>query len=258
MRSAAACLAGVFVFLAAAVASADVDDYLGKSVASIRLTSEGHDTNDPRLLQILETRVGRPLTMVDVRETMVHLFSLGRFEDVRVHADVTPGGVALIYELIPAYPVERVQFVGSLEAPGVDEGRLRRAMVDRYGPSPPAARAPDVARLLEAQLGDRGYLHASVTPRVELEHTPDRAVLAFRIDARSPDAGRHHPPRRVAGNTRKGPPGSARPLRPARRTSARRWARASPSTSRIAGGTGTSKPASPRRSSLRTRTGWRI
>jgi outer membrane protein insertion porin family len=183
MRSAAACLAGVFVVLAAVVASADVDDYLGKPVASIRLTTEGHDTADPRLLQILETRVGRPLTMVDVRETMVHLFSLGRFEDVRVRADVAPGGVALIYELMPVYPVERVQFTGSLDAPGVDEGRLRRAVADRYGPLPSAARAPDVAKLLEEQLGERGYLHAAVTPRVELQHTPDRAVLTFRIDA---------------------------------------------------------------------------
>ena len=142
MRSAAACLAGVIVFLAAAVAGADVDEYLGKPVASIRLTSEGHDTVDPRLLQIVQTRVGRPLTMVDVRETVVHLFSLGRFEDVRVRADVTPAGVALIYELMPVFPVERVQFTGSLEAPGVDESRLRRAVLDRYGRSPSPARAP--------------------------------------------------------------------------------------------------------------------
>jgi outer membrane protein insertion porin family len=181
MRSAAACLAGVFVFLTAVVASAEVDDYLGKPVASIRLTSEGHDARDPRLLQIVQTQVGRPLTMADVRETMVHLFSLGRFEDVLVRANATPGGVALIYELMPVYPVERVQFIGSLE--GLDEGRLRRAVVDRYGPLPPSVRAPDVARLLEDQLGERGYLHAAVTPRVELQHSPDRAVLTFRIDA---------------------------------------------------------------------------
>jgi outer membrane protein insertion porin family len=183
MRSGAACFAGVFVVLTAVVASAEVDDYLGKPVASIRLTSEGHDTRDPRLLQIVQTRIGRPLTMIDVRQTMVHLFSLGRFQDVRVRADVTPGGLALIYELMPAYPVERVQFIGSLEAPGVDEGRLRRAVVDRYGPSPPSVRAPDVARLLEEQLRDLGYLRAAVVPRVELQHSPDLAVLTFKIDA---------------------------------------------------------------------------
>jgi outer membrane protein assembly complex protein YaeT len=183
MRSVAPCFAGVFVLLTAVVASADVGDYLGKPVASIRLTSEGHDTIDQRLLRIVQTRVGRPLTMVDVRETMVHLFSLGRFEDVLVRADITPGGVSLIYELMPVYPVERIRFIGSLEAPGIGEGRLRRAVVDRYGPSPPSAHAPDVARLLEGQLRERGYLRAAVTPRVELQHAPDRAVLTFRIDA---------------------------------------------------------------------------
>jgi hypothetical protein len=177
MRSVAPCFAGVFVLLTAVVASADVGDYLGKPVASIRLTSEGHDTIDQRLLRIVQTRVGRPLTMVDVRETMVHLFSLGRFEDVLVRADITPGGVSLIYELMPVYPVERIRFIGSLEAPGIDEGRLRRSHAARRD----SARA----RSRGADLQDRRWCSG---------------------------ARRRHPHRRIAGNAGEGPPGSPRPL----------------------------------------------
>jgi outer membrane protein assembly complex protein YaeT len=183
MRYCMACLAGVLVIVTAAIAHADIGDYLGKPIASIRLTIEGRETRDPMLLPFVETQLGRPLSMVDVRESVVHLYSTGRFEDVRVLADAAAAGVALHYELVPVHPVERLQLSGSLSAPGVDEDRLRSVVVDRYGASPPAGRAPDLARLLEEQLRLRGYLRAAVTPHVTLEHAPDRATLTFVVAA---------------------------------------------------------------------------
>ena len=65
-------------------------------------------------------------------------------------------------------PGDACAFTGIAGAPGVDEGRLRRAVVDRYGASPPPGRAPDIARLVESELGRRGYLHARVSQRLEL------------------------------------------------------------------------------------------
>jgi len=87
MRSAQACLTGMLIVFAPAAASADVADYLGKPVASVRLAAEGRDTADPKLLEMVETRVGRPLTMIDVRESIAHLFSMGRFEGVVVQGE---------------------------------------------------------------------------------------------------------------------------------------------------------------------------
>ena len=183
MRYCMACLAGVLVIVTAATAYADIGDYLGKPIASIRLTIEGRDTRDQILLAFVQTELGRPLSMIAVRESVVHLYSTGRFEDVRVSADAAAAGVALHYELVPVHPVERIQLSGSLGAPGVDEGRLRSVVVDRYGVSPPVGRAPDIARLLEEQLRLRGYLHAAVTPHVTLEHAPDRSTLTFVVAA---------------------------------------------------------------------------
>ena len=109
MRHRMACLAGVLVIVTAAIAHADIGDYLGKPVASVRLTIEGRETRDPVLLPFVETQLGRPLSMVDVRESVVHLYSSGRFEDVRVLADAAPAaGVALHYELVPLHLVERI------------------------------------------------------------------------------------------------------------------------------------------------------
>ena len=53
------------------------------------------------MLELVETRVGEPLAMQDVRGTIEHLVGLGRFEDVRVFASGTDQGVALRWQLVP-------------------------------------------------------------------------------------------------------------------------------------------------------------
>jgi outer membrane protein insertion porin family len=163
-------------------AAAAVEDYLGKTVGVVRLSTEGRETTDPVLTSIVETRAGAPLSMAQVRESVAHLFSLGQFEGVSVDAALENGRVALHYELTPIHPVTRIRFSGLLQAPGVDAGALRRAIVDRYGISPPLGRVVDMTRILDDALRERGYLHASITPRPEIEHAPERATLVFSIE----------------------------------------------------------------------------
>jgi len=162
--------------------SAAVADYLGRPVTSVHLTIEGRDTADPVLTQLLETAAGQPLSMAQVRSSVAHLFSLSRFEDVRVDAVLESGGVVLRYDLVPIHPVGRIRFAIGTAAPGVDQNALRRAVVDRYGVSPQLARAADMTRLIADSLQEQGYLHASITPSSELQHAPERATLIFAID----------------------------------------------------------------------------
>ena len=68
--------------------------------------------------------------MTAVRESITHLFGLGRFQDVRVEALDAPGGVLLRYDLVPLHSVQRVDFRGTL---GLSEGLLRRTMTNRFG-----------------------------------------------------------------------------------------------------------------------------
>src|SRR5206468_10844932 len=82
-------------------AMAAVADYLGRPVASVHLTVEGHETTESMLTQVVETAPGQPLSMSQVRSSIAHLFSLGRFEDVRVDATLDNEGVVLRYDLIP-------------------------------------------------------------------------------------------------------------------------------------------------------------
>jgi outer membrane protein insertion porin family len=154
--------------------------FVGRMVADVQIVTEGRPTDDLALLDLLETVRGLPLSMAEVRESIAHLYSLGRFQDVQVEASDTAAGVALRYNLIPLHSVQKVEFRGRL---GLSEGLLRRTMVERYGPTPPVGRAADVARTLEVQYADHGYFRASIRPVATIRHDPDRTLLAFEVDA---------------------------------------------------------------------------
>ena len=122
--------------IGAAPARAAVADYLGKPIAAVRFVIEGRDASDQSLSDLVETKAGRSLSMADVRESVTHLYSLGRFEDVRVDASLaesgTPG-VNVRYDLSPVHPISKIGFSWKSPAPGVDEDRLRRAVIERGG-----------------------------------------------------------------------------------------------------------------------------
>ena len=63
-----------------------VSDYLGRPIAQVRVEEEDIEVRDQAVLELIATRVGQPLQMTGVRETIGHLFSLGRYEDVQVRA----------------------------------------------------------------------------------------------------------------------------------------------------------------------------
>ena len=156
--------------------------YVDHPVASVTIAIEGRATTDPALMEVVQTHTGAPLKMADVRETIDHLYSLGRFEDVQVEAEAAANGaVALRYLLSPIHTVTRVVFKGEL---GLSEGTLRGRMVERFGETPPLARAAEVAPALEELYRERGYLRATVrvAPPI-VEHDPDRATLVFEVTA---------------------------------------------------------------------------
>src|SRR5215212_10125577 len=84
--------------------------YVGKPIVEIRLLSEGRPVDDPTAAGLIATTVGQPLSMAAVRESITHLFGLGRFQDVRVDASDVPGGVLLRFDLVPLHSVQRVDF----------------------------------------------------------------------------------------------------------------------------------------------------
>ena len=174
-------MAALGVLLAAAPAApapaAGIDDYLGKPVAGVELVSDGLALRDAAVLELVETRVGEPLSMRQVRESVAHLFSLGRFEDVAVDGRVQGDGVVLRYSLAPLRVIERIEIDGR---PGVSAAAVRRAVTDAHGPAFRPAQAPAVAGTLRRFYRERGFLSAAVETRVEQRG----AQPALRVEVR--------------------------------------------------------------------------
>ena len=169
----------LLVLLAARPVEAAVADYIGRPIAEVHLRSNGVELNDPSLLEVVETRTGTPLVMTQVRETMAHLFGLGRYQDVQVDAAPRGNAVVLTYDLVPARRVRRIAFEGPL---GLPESELRRAVVDRYGASPSLARAPQVVATLQTLYRDRGYPRARIESRSDPDGDPSSTSLVFAIE----------------------------------------------------------------------------
>ena len=76
-----------------------VSAFIGKTVRSAELVVDGEVSTDDTLLGFIETRPGRPLSMLDVRETIAHLYSLGRSQDIQVDAEAAPDGVIVRFRV---------------------------------------------------------------------------------------------------------------------------------------------------------------
>ena len=153
---------------------------IGRPITEVALEQEGRPITDPLILGLVETQVGTPLVVKDVRETITHIMSLNRFGDVQVLSEETSGGVRVRYVLTPLHPVDRIEFEGML---GLPEDALLRVVADRFGTSPRAGRSPEIIEALRAEYRRRGYASPRITSRLEETHDPDRATLVFEIEA---------------------------------------------------------------------------
>src|SRR5688500_2734236 len=164
----------LLLFFAPVSSDAAVSDYIGKNIVEVRLLLKGVGVQNPELIEIIETRTGTPLTMMEVRESMAHLFGLGLYQDVQVDATLQNDGVVLTYNLVPAQRVRRIIFEGSL---GLPESDVRRIIAERHGASASLARASQTISTLETLYRDRGYPKAAVTVRADGSDPSNTAMI---------------------------------------------------------------------------------
>ena len=154
--------------------------YSGKVVQDVRLQIERVPAADQALVDLVEIRPGEMLSIAEVRESIQHLYSLGRFQDVQVEVeDGAGGGVVLTFNLIRLRSIERIVFRGQLQ---LSENLLRATIVERYGAAPSLGRLEAATQTLHQLYADQGYLRAKVQAAAETLAQPDRTVLAFDID----------------------------------------------------------------------------
>ena len=150
---------------------------VGQPIVEVAVEQEGRPVDDRLITSLIETTVGEPLSMRDVRETVTHLMTLNRFENVEARSEPAGAGVRVRWMLFPLHPVDRIELRGDLGMPG----DLRRIVTDRFGNAPSAGRVNEVAEAIRTLYRQKGYPKASVMPTIEQTHNPDRATMAFEI-----------------------------------------------------------------------------
>ena len=141
------------------------------------------------ITSLIETAVGQPLSMRQVRETIAHLVNLNLFDDVQVRSEaVGARRHPAALRLVPAHPVDRIEFRGQLglDGRGPAAGGRRIASATSRG----RRRSTSVAGLLRTLYRDRGYPSASVSGEVVETHDPDRATLVIDRPVGPPAADR--------------------------------------------------------------------
>ena len=183
----AACRSGLIAVAAGILLSPSLAQgqavFVGRRVTAVVMEREGLPVTDPALVALVKTRVGAPLSMTDVRDSIAHLDGLDRFDDIQVLPEADGDGVRLRYLLLPRHPV--VGFVVRGE-PGLPEPLLRQAIVERFGSAPDAARAGEVLDYLRVFYREAGYARASLTSEVEIRHDPDRSTLVVSVAGATP------------------------------------------------------------------------
>jgi outer membrane protein assembly factor BamA len=168
---------------ASARAQANIEAYLGRPVASVKLQIEAREETSDQLRALIDVRPGQPLTVEDLRSTTSHFLSLSRFEDVRVLAAETASGLEITFRLVPVHPIERVQFMGET---GLPIPELERLFLQRYGGLLPARERPtDIEDVVRDILADEGFRNAAVTAETVPSHEPERATLLVVVKAGS-------------------------------------------------------------------------
>ena len=147
-----------------AVWAQDTSPYVGQVVHELVVVTEGRRLRDPSVLELVETRIAEPLKMRHVRESLTHLFALGRYSDVQLSATRSVQGVALRYDLVPRAVVQRVEFDG---AAGLPDDDLREAITTTHGATFEVARAETIPDTLLQYYRTRGFMNAQVATTVE-------------------------------------------------------------------------------------------
>jgi outer membrane protein insertion porin family len=170
----------VTVAVAGAQTPTPVSALLGRVVTAVTVEVEGRPDASPIFTDLLEVRVGDTLGGEAVRESLAHLYNLGRFDDVAVMGVTEGTGVRVVFALTPAHPIDRIEFRGRL---GLDRRALERAVLEQFGGRASAARIDGAREAVERTLIDEGYSRPQVVPTLEQTHDVHRSTLVLTVDA---------------------------------------------------------------------------
>jgi len=137
----------------------------------------GIDAERERLARYVTIALGQPLDQSDVRTTVERLFSLGRFDDVRVEGEPTSRGIDLVIHVVPAPRLTSVRIAGDRLVSAKKAQRLTRLSL---GEALHEGRLEEAGRDLAIALAARGYLESRVDAALETGAHSGSLVLTIK------------------------------------------------------------------------------
>ena len=185
-RGAVWLLAAVLVGVPASSRAAPFSDLVGQPVAEIRVVRDGVAIQDRAILELIETRAAQPFSLRQVRESVVHLFTLGDFADVQVSATSDARGVVVRYDLIPVRTTGPVEIRGNL---GLPSEAILDPITRRFGRAVRVDQIPAVVAMIEAIYREAGRFAVRVNAdtvgsHLALDIDQGPAALVEHIDVR--------------------------------------------------------------------------
>lgn len=179
-------LAAVLVGVPASSRAAPFADLVGQPVAEVRVVRDGVATQDRAILELIETRAAQPFSLRHVRESVVHLFTLGDFADVQVSATSDARGVVVRYDLIPIRTTGPVEIRGNL---GLPSEAIIDPITRRFGRAVRVDQIPAVVAMIEAIYREAGRFAVRVSAdtvggHLALDIDQGPAALVEHIDVR--------------------------------------------------------------------------
>lgn len=152
-------------------------------VTTVRFRPDTNFNTEP-LHALVATKLGEPLTIRGVQDSIKALYATGDFRDIQVDATETPAaGVELTYRLSINYRVDEIELVGV----GRLGDRARRELQFRRGEVFSLNAVDRSATAIQTLLRRRGHLEATVDPEVRFSRAENLADVTLHVD-RGPEA----------------------------------------------------------------------
>ncbi|MFN7930763.1 MAG: POTRA domain-containing protein [Blastocatellia bacterium] len=170
------------------VLAQNLETYLGKNVAEVRIAYEGAavriGTDDLRGL--VRVREGNPYSAVDVRRSLLALFDSGRVANVRAEARLNNAGAVVVsFLLTPQLRVGDVNFTGLVPEITEEELRAKLSDLDR-GLKFTEVNLNRGGDLIAETFRERGYYQAAVEPKTKLDATGTVTDITYGVTPGAP------------------------------------------------------------------------
>ncbi|MES2392249.1 MAG: POTRA domain-containing protein [Acidobacteriota bacterium] len=150
----------------------------GVTVTAVQFTGVTFSATDA-ILGELEQKAGEPLDPEKVRTDLHRLFASGRYRDIGVNGDMTPGGLTLIYTGTPRF------YVGRVAIEGDPNERLASLLEFATKLDPGTAYTesliPEAVESVKQSLAENGFYQPTVTATTLTDNAGDQVSATFLV-----------------------------------------------------------------------------